>query len=335
MGAMRSSLVFLCGVLLLPGCVEPPDEAPAERTLSFDDGFVLGLNLPWLGYGHDFGGNAWGHDGVETAPQEVAAAIGDSVALRAPLVRWFVLADGRAGVEYDDDGRPVGLQDAFFDDLDDALDIAEDQGAWLLPVVLDYLWFAPPELVDGVQLGGRSAVATDPAWNEAFVDDVMVPLLDRYGDDPRIFAWDLVNEPEWAFAGGAGFDAQLDASEMVGFVSGLVDLTHDRADQPVTLGSANAAWLGLHWLTVPFDFFQVHYYGTFPLPSADTMPGGAPILLGECSTAHDLTATLDLARDLGYAGALPWSLLADDDETADDLQELADWAAANEEILAD
>jgi hypothetical protein len=30
------------------------------------DPLVLGMNYPWIGYGHDFGANAWGHDGIIT-----------------------------------------------------------------------------------------------------------------------------------------------------------------------------------------------------------------------------------------------------------------------------
>ena len=29
-------------------------------------GFLLGWNHPWYGYGHDFGGNLWGRDGIAT-----------------------------------------------------------------------------------------------------------------------------------------------------------------------------------------------------------------------------------------------------------------------------
>lgn len=319
---------------LLFGCA-PDDALPPDGTLSFDDGFVLGLNLPWLGYGHDFGHNAWGHDGVSEAESEAADAAADAVSLRAPLIRWFLLADGRAGIDYDADGRPVRLQEAFFDDFDSALDAADEEGAVLLPVVLDYLWFAPAESVDGVQLGGRAALATDPAWREAFIDGVMVPLLETYGDDRRIFAWDLINEPEWAMSGGAGFAPQLEPDEMVDLVQELLTLTRERAEQPVTLGSAHSAGLSQHWRALPFDFFEVHYYGTWPLADPATMPDGKPLLLGECSSTDGLTATLDLALGLGYAGVLPWSLLADDGETAPDLDELADWAAANEGVLAE
>ena len=28
--------------------------------------FVVGVNYPWIGYGHDFGSNGWGHDGLRT-----------------------------------------------------------------------------------------------------------------------------------------------------------------------------------------------------------------------------------------------------------------------------
>ena len=37
--------------------------SPVMRTAS---DFLKGVNYPWIGYGHDFGKNAWGHDGLIT-----------------------------------------------------------------------------------------------------------------------------------------------------------------------------------------------------------------------------------------------------------------------------
>lgn len=56
----RVAILFLASCLLLSAqnlC--PARSAPSE-------GFVVGVNYPWAAYGHDFGGNGWGHDGVVT-----------------------------------------------------------------------------------------------------------------------------------------------------------------------------------------------------------------------------------------------------------------------------
>ena len=39
-----------------------------DRIPLWDSGYwyLLGVNYPWLNYGHDFGTTAWGHDGVSS-----------------------------------------------------------------------------------------------------------------------------------------------------------------------------------------------------------------------------------------------------------------------------
>jgi hypothetical protein len=52
-----------------------------------------------------------------------------------------------------------------------------------------------------VQIGGRRRVLASAPAREALVDRVLAPLFARYGRDPLIHAWDLINEPEWATIG--------------------------------------------------------------------------------------------------------------------------------------
>jgi hypothetical protein len=55
MGLLTLSLCvlpFLCSIS--PACAQVGEE------------FMVGINYPWIAYGHDFGGNAWGHDGLTT-----------------------------------------------------------------------------------------------------------------------------------------------------------------------------------------------------------------------------------------------------------------------------
>src|SRR5262245_50835129 len=57
----REFLRSLGGLALSATCV-PGLMGHAQGTSSF----LVGVNYPWIAYGHDFGENAWGHDGVIT-----------------------------------------------------------------------------------------------------------------------------------------------------------------------------------------------------------------------------------------------------------------------------
>ena len=93
-------------------------------------GFAHGCNYPWstdgttVFYGLDFGANVWGsHRGVSTRRSAVAADFTRMAALGFTVARWFVFADGRSGILYDDRGLPTGLDSNFFADLDAGLEI--------------------------------------------------------------------------------------------------------------------------------------------------------------------------------------------------------------------
>src|SRR5690606_5971033 len=73
--------------------------------------FSVGVNLPWRRYGCDFGTNAWrigGLTGHDAAP--IRRALEEAADAGATVVRWFVLCDGRAGIDFTPDGWPVRLQ---------------------------------------------------------------------------------------------------------------------------------------------------------------------------------------------------------------------------------
>ncbi|MEO0601085.1 MAG: hypothetical protein AAF211_06590, partial [Myxococcota bacterium] len=78
----------------LPRPTEPLEVLPEEVEDVLSD-FVVGANLPWLNYGHDFG-RAWGDRGVRSSESRVRLEDDFDAMTGADVVRWFVYADGRA-----------------------------------------------------------------------------------------------------------------------------------------------------------------------------------------------------------------------------------------------
>jgi hypothetical protein len=303
--------------------------------------FVVGANLPWLDYGQDFGGSAWRPGGGVARPESrerVVRALGSLADAGASLVRWWLLADGRAGLREDDDGRLSGLDDRFFADLDAGLEALRAAGLRVQLVVADFLWFDVPRRVDGVRLGGRREHVRDPSRRERLLARVLAPIAERYGRDPTIAGWDLLNEPEWATLGVGTLDPRRSVSrrEMRGFLREAAAVFHARAEQPLSVGLASRRWVSL-LDGLDLDHRQVHWYES--LDSATTLarpvqvPGDArPMLLGEFPTRGASLAPraiLEIAREAGYSGALAWSALAADRAT-DSLachDSLRGWAA--------
>lgn len=288
--------------------------------------FQLGANLPWVRYGTDVGRNAWHPEGGIGVHPDPARLVDLLVVLREhgfDCVRWFLLCDGRAGIRFDADGTPLGVDSAAWRDLDAILRLVDRARLRLLPVLLDFHWCRPASRVNGVTLAGHRTTIAHPRRRAALVRAVLSPLAARYGQEPLVYAWDLINEPEWATFGlGTWQPFAVTAGSMRRFVRDATAAVHAVARQPVTVGSASARWLGLV-RGLGLDLYQVHWYEPLERRAPLARPVAAlacdrPVLLGEFPTAGSTRAPeaiVAAARNAGYAGAFFWSVLADDQAT--------------------
>lgn len=290
-------------------------------------GFIVGANLPWLRYGGDFGANAWSPLGglsQRDADDPIVERLHLLRARGVEVLRWFVLCDGRAGLVVEPDGTPAGLDPFVEPDFEIALEWVGRAGLQLLPVLLDFHWCRPARLVNGVQIGGRRAMLARAPLRAALVDRVLSPLLARFGRDPRIYAWDLINEPEWITWGLGTWRpwGTIRPSALRAYVALAAERAHTLTAQPVTVGSASTRYLGAVQ-GLGLDFYQPHWYDRFenrhPLSTpVSELRCDAPVFLGEFPTRGSARPTGELiatAREAGYAGAFFWSVMADDHAT--------------------
>ena len=287
-----------------------PDDSPQP--------FLIGANLPWVHYGIDFGANAWSPEGGvagATEREHLDSTFSAIAAAGVQYLRWFLFCDGRAGIQFSDRGRPTGLDLFVFRDIDAGLAAAQRHGLAVMFVLLDFLWCGAASVVRGVQLGGRTHVLRDAENRAALLDTVLGPLFERYGRDPAIFAWDIINEPEWI--------KTLSSEQLRTFLVDAVSLAHATAQQPITIGSAGTRWRDMY-KGLGLDFYQVHWYDSLKRqPPLDTpvqeLGFDRPVLLGEFPTrgSHRSSSDIvDAARSAGYSGAFYWSVLSKDDYSA-------------------
>lgn len=280
--------------------------------------FLKGANLPWVHYGIDFGANAWRPDGGVARSEERAQleqVFTQLAAVGVQYLRWFLFCDGRAGIEFSPGGRPLRLDDFVFRDMDAALEIAGRHGIRIMFVLLDFLWCDPVTASRGVQMGGRAHVIADGGRRDALLTMVLRPLLERYGDEPQILAWDVINEPEWI--------ETIDAADLRAFLVESVGLIHASTSHPATVGSAGVRWRD-RYMNIGLDFYQVHWYdGLKHQPSLETpisrLGFDRPVLLGEFPTKgsrRDREDIVETARLAGYSGAFYWSVLSKDECSA-------------------
>jgi hypothetical protein len=248
-----------------------------------------GCNYPWstdgrtIYYGLDFGANVWGsHLGVSTRRPAIARDFAEMALLGFTIARWFVFADGRAGIAYGTAGMPDAPDPLLFSDMDAALEIARDVGMRIDFVLLDHRWMfdgvretiadeATGDLLEGTLPCGRAEILLSPEGRDALVYDVFLPIVQRYGPmgerrdlAPQVFAFELMNEPdfvidEWEHDLSRRVSRPLPFEVVAELVASLSDVVHGHSSALATLGCARLhnlwAWdddaLGLDVLQVP------------------------------------------------------------------------------------
>jgi len=328
--------------------------------------FLLGANYPWDAYGNDFGQNAWGSYGVH-ANSGVPTDFADMRAKGVHVVRWWVFADGRAGINFASDGTPLGVQPVVYQDLDRALQVARANNIYLDLVLFDVSLLAQPTTYGGVTMGGHTDLLTNATKRTALVNNVVKPLAQRYGADPYVLAWEVMNEPEWAIsdlpqpAVGSQY-VPVTMAQFWAFASSVSNVVHLTTTQQVTIGSAALKWnqvwtdafatkLGLPQLHL--DFYQTHYYQWMDCCNTnDALLGSTawsplaqkvgllnldkPLVVGEIHTPSGSASSMfDQILANGYAGVWGWSYNSSNtgDHLTIDWPSFTAWEAAHASIV--
>ncbi|HEX6739467.1 MAG TPA: hypothetical protein VF310_14410 [Vicinamibacteria bacterium] len=286
--------------------------------------FWTGANYPWK-TGQDFGTGGWGHSGVSdpTTYQEIDADFANMAARGVRIVKWRVFGDGRYSPEFDADGYVTGLDDAFFPDVDAALELAARHDLYLVfTLFAKELWTFDCRS-GGVHMGGGAATLLDPAKRRSLVERGVVPLLEHLRDSDRVLAFEIIAEPEW---GVDELHREEDGRTKVplavvrDFVAQVTQAIH-RDTRALATVEANRASNMHYWRGLGLDYYSYSWYDWLepyePLATpARALKLDRPIVLGEYpaggSTYYQLPQILDLAYAGGYAGAFAWSFWGGD-----------------------
>lgn len=269
--------------------------------------FTLGVNLPWLHYGHDFG-RAWNHMGVSTSQsrQTISKALSAAKDAGAQVVRWFLFGDGRA--------LKGQLSADFYDDVDAALSLCLENDLKVIFVLFDYQWFKDAYTHEGVQLFGRASLLLNE--RERTFDQYVRPFLAYVKDHPALYLIELMNEPEWLLKEQSLVAKPIDKDRLFELLHSMKTLVQEFALR-TTLGCAHQKYFHI-FEALGVDVPQVHHYEG----ELKAFEG----LLGEfSSTQQNVSDVIKNARALRFSGAFPWSLLSSDEHSDKDklLLELA------------
>lgn len=307
--------------------------------------YLHGVNYAWREFGTDFGGlAAWGRGGVTGDAATIDRDLAAIAASGASVVRWWIFPELRGdGVVREATGSVPKLDGRALRDLDHALELAEKHDLYVMFTLFSFDAFraAKPSAPDTVNL---APLVRDPRAVEDVATRLVAPLVDRAAQGRhahRVFAWDLMNEPEWAVADLEQrnmCDAVSDPTDCVSYgemhwfltrlsevVASRIQGLPERKKPLITVGGVSPSE-HRNWEAVPQDFFQFHFYdhdyerGALELPRRDK-----PVVVGEfpswglaatwAQPALDATQITWSIHDAGFAGGLGWTINPQDPHT--------------------
>lgn len=323
----------------------------------------VGINYPWINYGWDFGDPPPGWTGGLSVTewrarqrQHIAADLQQFASLGLFAVRWFILGDG-TNYGFGDDAphlvdkrwsaQPLPAAHAFhqalFDDFTFALETCADLKLQFVPALLDFHWSFPGEPVANTPVvkQGRAQIVIDPAKRAAFFDRVLEPLLDiSEKHKETIYAWELINEPEWCTNPRDLAPSQIPPDDkqqvpqeiMRDFIAEGVHRINARQSFPSTIGFAQHETLA-EWDSPGLGVtrHQFHYYAQNKRKLPDhSYSDEYPCFLGEFASAVErdwpelkrqglaqtISNRLQNVTEKGYPATFLWSARGSDPATA-------------------
>ncbi|MFH1995790.1 MAG: hypothetical protein ABIJ27_02190, partial [Candidatus Omnitrophota bacterium] len=207
------------GKMLSDGTIEKYDLEGRilEKRIPEDD-FIKGVNLPWIRYGYDLGLRPGSTDHIGFSSYSTSVSLYEKLeAWKGSTARVFLFCDLRSSVNFDSSGTPISFTDKVYEDMRFLLEAAKVFSVKLIPTLFDYTIADRVTRENFYEVGERPDLIADPAKRQALLD-LFSAFLDEFAGDPSIYAWDVINEPEYAHA--------VSVAEMKSFVADFADLIH-------------------------------------------------------------------------------------------------------------
>ena len=287
--------------------------------------WMNGVNTPWNKW-NDFGGDFdrdWWDNHFKTLKN---SGINCS--------RIWISCDGNGAVKTNAFGV-TELSPTFFRDCDTLFAIAGRYGIYIDATMMSFDHCKSPNAA----FQNWRTIITDKRASLTFINNYLLPFVNRYKENPYLFAIDLCNEPEWIAEDAK--DGKLPVKSLQQFFGFCAAAVHNNSIVPVTIGSAcikwnsdNAGYVGNYWkdtalkeasgdLKAYLDFYCIHYYGwvhkyfksPFEMTPSEYGISDKPVIIeespGKDSGLKDIPMTLvqayESAFKMGYQGNMPWT----------------------------
>jgi hypothetical protein len=300
--------------------------------LSSGNQFLLGANLAWLDgqYDHDFGANQV--LGINTAAfddpthrSNMISYLQDMKAMGIKVVRLWVF-EKFEGLLFDNQGFVTGVDQTLVDNLAELCDLASNYDISFYLCLMDTWGVWRNNLAERTaHIGIINGLITVGNKTISYLNKAVIPLLSNAKIKNRVFAVDVLNEPEGLDREKTMQDNQFPVdtgitwNQLVFFITNCLDIIKSRTGLAVSCGFQDVSTVqgDPNGFSDHLDFFDFHRYkDTWDLPDYSALGIAKPCIIGECGQEtvawndnlqlNTLTSFLNNARDRGYWGCFPW-----------------------------
>ena len=298
-----------------------------SQTIKYEgkDYFINGANIPWNAFGNDVGYsyNALWFENIFSQAERSGMN----------CLRLWIHCDGRGTLNFTLTGAVSGIDTIFYSSFDDIFKRAKQHHIMIIPCLWSF----------DMTNANRADLIQDSIKTKSYVDNVLIPMVKRYANQCNLFAWEIINEPEWSMKvpSGGVTKQKVTANEMQRFVGMMAAAIHRNSSKMVTVGSAALKYnstvtncVANYWSdkaiklatkdSLAFlDFYQIHYYD-WMYPNFDPFDAqkpysywnlDKPVLIGENSgkdVRYNPNVMLENAYTNNFAGVMFWSIAAFD-----------------------
>ena len=292
-----------------------------------------GVNAPWDKW-NDFGGGFnfefWQDHFQKLHNSGVNAA------------RIWIICNGDVGMAISADGTFDGATTAHWEDLDNLFYLAEQYQIYIMATVQSFDNFKD----QNQNYQAWRTLIQDSDKTDMFVDNYIVPLVQRYGKSDYFWSVDLCNEPDWIVENEEC--GKLDWPYLEQYYAKAAAAIHANSDVLVTVGlgmikynsdsqqgnkisdselqnvlSGDKYDKSLAYV----DFYSTHWYtwmqGMWGYPFSESptdfgLDGTKPCVIGECPAVgsdsdFDITSAYEDAYNNGWNGVFAWKTSGQDD----------------------
>jgi hypothetical protein len=280
--------------------------------------WINGANTPWDNW-NDFGGS---YD----------AAFWDShfLALHNAGInatRVWILCDGLVGVNISSGGVVSGATAQHWSNLDSLFQIAANRQIYIKATLMSFDNFKSDKPANW-----RNWLNSDSNI-DSYVNNYLIPFVNRYETNPWLWSIDLMNEPDWVYSGEGGCCSW---DRLQAYFARAARAIHENSPILVTVGMGMPKYMSTAWNgnfisnsalqakvndpDVYLDFWSEHYYpwmdSSFGNPFDRTpaqygLDTSKLAILGESPAknvpGHTMQQAFEDAYNLGWQGVMPWT----------------------------